>query len=176
MAINAKTIKKAYQSFVNQQPKDSKQKKLNYKTLELLLEAFKKKHPDIQDALGSDKGVELMHIDGRITAKVIEHFTKKNIPILSIHDSYITQNKYSGELRKVMKDMVTKELNGFEINIDQQGVGLDQIQAFKNQDRANALDYKYENIPSYKRTKGFIERNKRHNEWLDRMNIEGIYK
>ena len=176
MAINAKTIKKAYQSFANQQPKDSKQKKLNYKTLELLLEAFKKKHPDIQDALGSDKGVELMHIDGRITAKVIEHFTKKNIPILSIHDSYITQNKYSGELRKVMKDMVTKELNGFEINIDQQGVGLDQIQAFKNQDRANALDYKYENIPSYKRTKGFIERNKRHNEWLNRMNIEGIYK
>jgi hypothetical protein len=141
MAINAKTIKKAYQSFVNEQPKDSRQKKLNHKTLELLLDAFKKKHPDIQEALGSDKGVELMHMDGRITAKVIKHLTNKNIPILSIHDSYITQNQHTGELRKVMNKVVTEELNGFKINIKQEGQGSDKVQAFKNQDRANALDY-----------------------------------
>ena len=169
MAINAKTIKKAYQSFVNEQPKDSRQKKLNHKTLELLLEAFKKKHPDIQEALGSDKGVELMHMDGRITAKVIKHFTNKNIPILSIHDSYITQNQHTTELEKVMNKVVAEELNGFKINIKQEGIGSDQVQAFKNQDRANALDYNYDNVPSYKRTEGFKKRYKRHKEWLKKV-------
>jgi len=169
MAINAKTIKKAYQSFVNEQPKDSRQKKLNHKTLELLLEAFKKKNPDIKEALGSDKGVELMHMDGRITAKVIKHFTNKNIPILSVHDSYITQNQYSAELREVMNEVVTEELKGFKINIKQEGIGSDQVQAFKNQDRANALDYSYDNVPSYKRTEGFKKRYKRHKEWLKKV-------
>jgi hypothetical protein len=107
-----------------------------------------------------------MNIDGRITAKVIEHFTNKSIPILSVHDSYITQNQYSGELRAVMNNVVTDELNGFNINIKQEGVGIDQIQAFKNQDRANALDYSYDNVPTYKRTEGFKARYKRHKEWL----------
>ena len=169
MAINAKTIKKAYQSFVNEQPKDSRQKKLNHKTLELLLEAFKKKHPDIQEALGSDKGVELMHMDGRITAKVIKHFTNKNIPILSIHDSYITQNQHTTELEKVMNKVVAEELNGFKINIKQEGIGSDQVQAFKNQDRANALDYNYDNVPSYEITEGFKKRYKRYKEWLKKV-------
>jgi len=168
-AINANSTKSAYAAFRQQQETGSREKSLKDKQLELLLEAFKKKHPNIQEALCSDKGVELMHIDGRITAKVIEHFTNKNIPILSVHDSYITQNQYSGELRRVMNKVVTEELNGFKINIDQEGVGIDQIQAFKNQDRANALDYSYDNVPSYKRTEGFKTRYKRHKEWLKKV-------
>ena len=67
-------------------------------------------------------------------------------------------------------DAVTKELNGFKINIDQEGVGLDQIQAFRNMDRANASDYSYDAIPSYDRTKGYNNRLKRHNKWLLKVN------
>ena len=44
--------------------------------------------------------------------------------------------------------------------------GRDQVQAFKNMDRANTSDYSYEAIPSYKRTVGYNKRLKRHNEWL----------
>ena len=111
-----------------------------------------------------------MHMDGRITAKVIKHLTNKNIPILSIHDSYITQNQHTAELRTVMNKVVTEELNGFKINIVQEGVGVDQIQAFRNQDRANALDYSYDNVPSYESTEGFKKRNRRHKEWLNKVN------
>ena len=168
-AINANSTKSAYAAFRQQQETGSREKSLKDKQLELLLEAFKKKHPKIQESLCSDKGVELMHMDGRITAKVIKHFTNKGIPILSVHDSYITQNRYSGELRKVMNEVVKEELNGFRINIDQEGVGIDQVQTFINQDRANALDYKYDNVPSYERTEGFKKRNKRHKEWLNNV-------
>jgi len=168
-AINANNTKSAYAAFRQQQETGSREKSLKDKQLEALLKAFKRKHPKIQESLCSDKGVELMHMDGRITAKVIKHFTNKNIPILSIHDSYITQNQHTGELRKVMNKVVTEELNGFKINIDQEGEGSDKVQAFKNQDRANALDYNYDNVPSYKRTEGFRKRNKRHKEWLKKV-------
>ena len=167
--INDDNPESAYKAFRQKQETGSREKSLKDKELELLLEAFKKKHPNIEEALCSDKGVELMHMDGRITAKVIKHFTNKGIPILSVHDSYITQNQYSGELRKVMNEVVTEELKGFKINIDQEGVGIDQVQAFKNQDRANALDYNYDNVPSYKRTEGFKKRYKRHKEWLKKV-------
>jgi hypothetical protein len=111
-----------------------------------------------------------MNVDGRITKKVINHFTKKQIPVLTIHDSYITQHKYSGELRRVMNEAVTEELKGFEINIDQEGIGIDQVQAFRNMDRANTVDYSYEAIPSYDRTEGYKGRQNRHKQWLLKVN------
>ena len=87
-----------------------------------------------------------------------------------VDNNYITPHTHTGELRRVMNDAVTEELNGFKINIEQEGVGLDQIQAFKNTDRANALDYSYDAIPSYDRTKGYNNRLKRHNKWLLKAN------
>jgi hypothetical protein len=69
-----------------------------------------------------------------------------------------------------MNDAVAEELNGFRINVDQEGVGSDQIQAFKNMDRANALDYNYNNVPSYNRTEGYNNRLKQHNGWLLKVN------
>ena len=125
----------------------------------------------IADSICTDKGVELMNIDGRITAKVINHFTSKGIPILSVHDSYITQHHHSGELRSVMNKVVTEELNGYKINIDQEGIGLDQIRAFQNMDRANSLDYNHKSIPSNERTEGYRKRLKQHNEWLLKMDM-----
>ena len=166
MGINAKSTKAAFSAFRQDQQTGSVEKSLEDKQLQLLLDAFKEKHPAIADSICADKGVELMNIDGRITAKVINHFTKKQIPVLTVHDSYITQEHHSGELRRVMNNAVAEELNGFRINVDQEGIGKDQVQAFKNMDRANTLDYSYDAIPSYKRTEGYNKRLKRHNEWL----------
>jgi len=165
-AINANSEKSAYKAFRQKQQTGSLEKSLKEKQLQLLLDAFKEKHPAIADSICTDKGVELMNVDGRITAKVINHFTNKGIPILSVHDSYITQHHHSGELRRVMNKVVTEELNGYKIKIDQEGIGLDQIRAFQNMDRANSLDYNHKSIPSNERTEGYRKRLKQHNEWL----------
>ena len=170
MGINAKNPKKAFSAFRQDQKTGSVEKSMTDKQLQLLLDGFKEKHPAIADSICTDKGVELMEVDGRITAKVINHFTKKQIPVLTVHDSYITPHTHTGELRRVMNDAATEELNGFKINIDQEGVGLDQIQAFRNMDRANALDYSYNQTVSYNRTEGYNMRLKRHNEWLLKVN------
>jgi hypothetical protein len=169
MGINAQSPKKAFSAFRQDQETGSAAKSLKDKQLQRLLDAFKEKHPEIADSICTDKGVELMRVDGRITAKVINHFTKKNIPILSIHDSYIIQNQHSGQLIKVMNKAVAEELNDFKINIDQEGISRDQIQTFKNMDRANALDYDFKDITSYQRTVGYKARLKRHNKWLLRI-------
>ena len=170
MGINAKSPKAAFSAFRQDQQTGSVEKSMTDKQLQLLLDAFNEKHPAIADSICTDKGVELMKVDGRITSKVINYFTKKNIPVLTIHDSYITPHTHTGELRKVMNDAVTEELNGFKINIDQEGVGLDQIQAFRNMDRANASDHNYNQIVSYNRTEGYNNRLKQHNKWLVKVN------
>ena len=69
-----------------------------------------------------------------------------------------------------MNDAVAEELKGFKINIDQEGVGIDQLQAFKNMDRTNALYYNYSNVSSYNRTEGYNSRLKQHNKWLLKVN------
>jgi hypothetical protein len=171
MAINAENTSKALSAFRQKEDYDSPFKNLTHKKLQMLLDAFKEKHPRIADKLCSDAGVKLMNIDSKITARVIDHFTKKNVPILTIHDSYITPQNYSGELNKVMNESVAEELNGMIIKIDQEGIGTDQIQAFKNMDRSNSLDYKYDNVPSYTLSGGYKERLKRHTEWLNTLNI-----
>ena len=165
-AINAATVKKAFQAYQSDQPSKSKERKLKHKQLHLLLDAFIKKHPTLGDSLGTDKGVELMNVDGRITAKIINHFTKKNIPVLTIHDSYVIPDIHSGELRTIMNKAVTEELNGFKINLDQEGIGRDQIQAFMNMDRPNASDYNHNQRVTYNRTEGYNNRLKQHKGWL----------
>ena len=172
MGINAQSPKAAFSAFRQDQQTGSVEKSMTDKQLQLLLDGFKERHPSIADSICTDKGVELMKVDGRITAKVINYFTKRQMPVLTVHDSYITQHQHSGELRRVMNETVTKELNGFKINIDQEGIGFDQIQTFKNLDRANELDYDYNQIVSYNKTEGYKERLKRHNQWLTVNDIQ----
>ena len=169
-AINAATVKKAFQAYQADQPSGSRERKLKHKQLHLLLDAFIEKHPTLGDALGTDKGVELMNVDGRITARIINHFTKKNIPVLTIHDSYVIPDVHSGELRTIMNKVVTEELNGYKINLDQEGIGRDQIQAFMNMDRANATDYNHNQRVTYIKTEGYNNRLKQHKGWLLKVN------
>jgi hypothetical protein len=57
-----------------------------------------------------------MNADSKIALDVINHFAKKNISILSIHDSFIVQAQYKIELYNTMK-AVYKKHTGFDINI-----------------------------------------------------------
>lgn len=158
MAINAKTEEKAYQAFRSDQPKGATAKTLTNKDLKQVLDGFRDRNPEIAEDLCKDKGVELMAIDGRITASVMNHFTKKHIPILSIHDSYITSYEHTGLLRTQMNEATKNELNGFEINIEQEGIGVDQVRTFSNMDRANDYSDMYKSIKTYERTEGYINR------------------
>lgn len=111
-----------------------------------------------------------MHIYS-ITAKIINYFTEKDIPILTVHDSYIINHEYSGELRKVMNDATEEELGGFKINIKQDTIGIDQYRAFTAQDSNNS-EMKLQllnSLSKVKRTKEYKARYKSFRLWLSIM-------
>ena len=171
MAINAKTLKKAFMAFRADQDARSMERSLTDKSLRELLDGFIEANALVDPYLGKDKGVELMAMDGRITAKIINHFTEKNIPILTVHDSYIINHEYSGELRKVMNDATEEELGGFKINIKQDTIGIDQYRAFTAQEPNNS-EMKLQllnSLPKVERTEEYKARYKNFRLWLSIM-------
>jgi hypothetical protein len=59
-------------------------------------------HPAISKYLNSDVGIKLQYQDSQIASNVIEHFTKRGIACLVIHDSFIVEKKYEAELKEMM--------------------------------------------------------------------------
>ena len=167
MAINVDNEKKAFNAFRHEQLKDSKAKALKDNQLTLLLDAFKTKHPLIKDDLCTGVGNTLMNIDGRIAALVVNHFTNKDIPVLTIHDSYIVERAYEVELMDVMNQSISNELDGYKINIKKEVISSNQIQSMKNMvPISEKEDFKYSSVTSFKETKEYKTRENNHNEWL----------
>lgn len=120
-AINAKDRPTAFMAFRDEMNREQrgKQHKVKYtdQLLTVLLDGFLDENKHIAHYLCADKGVELMAVDGNITTRLIEHFTYKNVAILTVHDSYIVEFEYENELIRVMNDACQKELGitGFKI-------------------------------------------------------------
>jgi hypothetical protein len=131
-AINAKDMKSAFQAFRSEQKTGSAFKKIKNEELRVVIDAFVEANPEIEGDLFSDKGVELMAIDGRVTYDIIEHFTKKGIPVLSVHDSYITTEEHSSELYQRMRFAIMSEMAPYNPNQDH----LDKLSS-----SLNLIDY-----------------------------------
>lgn len=87
--------------------------------IEKLINDFAELHKPIKKYFFSGKGVELQYVDSLIAEKIINHFTKLDIPVLCLHDSFIIQTQHSigdGEeslefmLWKFFGEVVKKEL------------------------------------------------------------------
>ena len=139
------------------------------KVLHSLLDTFLGAHEPISSYLCSDKGVELMALDGNITTRILKHFTDSEIPILTVHDSYIIQAEHELHLMKVMKKATEEELGLIEAQIKQEKLSPTTIQSFKNMDRTFD-DYSLwkklsENVI---RTNGYLQRLNRFNRFSHR--------
>ncbi len=86
--------------------------------LKSILAAMKKKHQAIAGSLCSGVGIKLQFIDSQIIERVIEQFTKRKIPVLTVHDSCIIASKYAEELSKMMEDVLTEQLK-FPLNFEE---------------------------------------------------------
>lgn len=83
------------------------------------IEAFKTAHAPIEKYFckGKITGMKIMNKDSKIALEVVNHFVKKNIPILPIHDSFIVERQYKNELLDVMNSAYAKQTGGFRIKI-----------------------------------------------------------
>lgn len=122
-AINAKDRPSAYSAFRNEKNKERSgqpgKEKVSYtdKLLDTLLDGFLDFNSPISHYVCTDKGVELMALDGRITAHIIRVSTDQGIPILTVHDSYIVPAQHERQLEAAMTEACEKELGirGFTV-------------------------------------------------------------
>ena len=94
--------------------------------LDRLLGAIRQRHPIIGDQLGIGVGNRLMNIDGRITDIIIDTLTGMDIPVLSIHDSYIVARQHEGLLRHTMESAYRQVTGVDKVMIDRKYGGQDQ--------------------------------------------------
>jgi hypothetical protein len=109
------------------------------KQIKDVLNAIKAKHPRIAQHIASGYGVKLQYIDSCMAENVVNFFTKRNIPILTVHDSFICskldrmtlldqmQLAYTAEIKKLLKFKFVSEMD--EIRYD---TGLIQVRLDNN--------------------------------------------
>jgi len=162
-AINAKSRKAAFKAFREGQKTGSAQKGLKDTELSIILDAFCSNNQPIEHYLCKDMGVKLMAMDGRITAKVINHFTNKGIPVLTVHDSYLLDIEYQKELNEVMSEAITAELDfastKFKARIKPTYRAMGWIKAWEQVEGTSPeLVKMYADTPNSKRCNGYLER------------------
>ena len=102
-AINADTEEKAFQGFRSESESWTPEKKLTNKVLGQVMANLQAKHKPIAHKIASGAGIDLMYIDSQITERLIAYFTKRGVPMLSIHDSYVVPFGYDNDLIREMK-------------------------------------------------------------------------
>jgi len=170
-AINAEGRKQSFRAFRQSQPAKTIQKSLKDDQLQMLIEAFCEKNASVKSYIASDSGVSLMAVEARVAARVINHFVKRDLPILTIHDSYIVQFGKDEELIKAMNRATKEELKGYQINLDVETVSLGaikQLGAMETMDRG--LDYLAlkKAMSSIQRCKGYKARLKKYQSWKEK--------
>ena len=177
-ALNAKSPKQAMQAFRNEQDTGSPLKKLRNSQLLVLLEAFAAQNEPIKKYISTDSGVALMNIDGRITSRIIEHFTEKNIPVLTVHDSYIVPFGYDTELISVMNNATRHELGGFNIGLDVSSSSMgfvNHLRARETMDRGQDYLTLKAIMERTKRCEGYLERLIKYERWSERAAKKDSY-
>ena len=77
--------------------------KISYKFLSSIYGRIRQKHQKIAHYFLSGVGPKLQFIESNITMKLIEHFTALKVPILTIHDTYIIEQKWGQTLINAMQ-------------------------------------------------------------------------
>jgi len=136
-AINAKdkiSAIKAVNQRINQDIDDYRWVKEEKINLTELIDKFAKKHKTISDNyFFTGYGVKLQHLDSLIAEQIINLMTKKDIPVLCIHDSFIVQSDKEGLLRDYMQlsfDVVLGGFRDFESTLAEvKSTGVSKVEA-----------------------------------------------
>jgi len=168
MGINADSDKKAYKAFRDSDRKDKLGKSLTDVQLAELLKGFIDKHPQFKGVLNTGQALRLMNIDSQIANSVLDHFTKKDIAVLCIHDSFIIQYDKEPELRRILDQathQITKDRIGHDIKnkrISHRGKVTGNIKGYEE-----PVEVEYHTPIHIKPTRQYLNRKAKFNKWLE---------
>lgn len=161
-ALNAQSKSAAFASFREGFPNGHMAKGLTNKELEALLTAFTARHPHLEGSLCADLGIRLMNTDGKIAEFIHRWFTRRGVPVLSVHDSFIVDYTRVEELKRVM-GVASKYFAGMTLAVEASGQGLDAIGS------ASDLSLDFETWWETPRSEGYLGRLK---AWEERKGRE----
>jgi len=104
-SFNAKTPEKAASAVFDELRKEEKLYRYqvrDHEPIKAKLALLKKKHPQISHFVANDQGRDLQYYDSCVIEKVISHFTTKQIPVLTVHDSVICQHQHVEQVMNMM--------------------------------------------------------------------------
>ncbi len=118
-AINAKPDEKAdgdtraiqatWDTLIKKLNKERKKHDVNsHDSLYEMLEAIKERHRPIAQFLASGEGIKLQREDSDIAVDVIKRHTDMNVPILTVHDSFIVPRSFEPFTRDIMNQAYGK--------------------------------------------------------------------
>ena len=114
MGETRKILKRFVLAITNDKDGKFRLKRKEYETLgidhEGLVELLIQKHPKISQFFFSDSGVELQFLDSKIAEKIMLEGIRHGILILSVHDSFIAQQRHLTKLMDIMKDVYQNEV------------------------------------------------------------------
>lgn len=160
-ALNAKDRKSAFQSFRDGYPAGHIGKEMTNKELDTVLDGFVAKHPHLAELVCADQGIRLMNVDARIAEMVHLFFTRRGIPVLSVHDSFIIDYTHVKELKGAMR-AASNAVVGRALELSQLGLGLDEMQAQGDDETTNDFVW-WRQAP---RCSGYL---KRLSSWEDKV-------
>jgi hypothetical protein len=78
-----------------------------------IMDSFVEFHEPIKDMFFSNMGIELQYADSRMAEIIINYFTKKEIPVLCVFDSFIIELKHKSELIEKMHEAFREIMREF---------------------------------------------------------------
>lgn len=113
-AINAKNDHLTASAVFDELREDGKlqaYKITSHEPIATKLQLLKLKHNPIRDYIASSKGIYLQYYDSVVMEQLINYFTSRNIPILTIHDSVICKQEHQSAVREQMHKLFANMIN-----------------------------------------------------------------
>lgn len=139
--------------------------------LKELLTIIREYHPEISNYINKGKGPKFQYFDSLIAEITIDVLTKKGIPVLCVHDSFVCKNIDSDVVIRTMKEAYIKVLNtelrkhGNQLTPEEVETTVTDIRtkqpSYVNKVR-NTWQYVLNPVFSYKN-----DQHRRHKEFLD---------
>jgi hypothetical protein len=164
VSLNAGSKDKAAGGVMKQVREEPEQypPKLKKRMIVSLIGQFASQHAPIQKYFFTGVGIRLQYIDSQIATRVIELLTEKQIPIISIHDSWLAPKGAEGKLVSVIEQAFNETME--EMGIMSVTPKLEKVEwVFRNQFSNDEIS----SDPELNETFYDQDLQRRYSEWLE---------
>ena len=127
LVLNCKNVREAKKALMYDYPIDSE-------SATKAIDGFVSSHPEISNHFFKEGWKKLQHLDSVITDEVQQECYKNGIPVLPIHDSYISSTEHAHKLLEIITS-VYEQLTGFkpEVSMDENAEAVKLTQELLDQ-------------------------------------------